>query len=580
MERGYYFDLDTWKNHVDEIQDALRAIASDAECRKNLGDTFCGDVREWNRKITEARRMPFTIVFTGEFKRGKSSLINALLGENVVPVSIIPETMTINTICYGEHRNEAVMENGKRLPLSDDELCRDKLLDINAAHEGKITHLRIYRPFEILRRVNIIDTPGMNDITGDIAELTKGVVRTADAVVFVCTVDSPISLTEYLYLKTTILPHSGVDLFLVVNKSDFIEIEDMPSFKQSMDDRADRIIKGLTPYYVSALNENRERLGKPLRNPSTADMLKNNMKALRTDLTQLVEARYEMATPSRVNSVIEDMRHDLNQTIDVIEQGAIASEREVAEAEQTAYRICTDLEAKLSRMTDMVKSTLGEAMETTSNLMSRVLKVLRDDLPNLSGIDKDDIVRNYPFFLIDRLQESIDLCYSQDISTLTSLLMAECGEDVVHILEHPADNRIQVSFHIDNQTWTRGDDMGFIGRQFNMGLFSFVIDGIAGAMRNRELQDSGEGGTSDIISQIFQKFDALEDETHQSVRKIYSELESNICEKLRMFFADKIQEAQERFKMAQDIYELGSNKKEEINVTVKYIRSVIEPLNI
>ena len=112
MDNSLYLDMDSWKNHVDEIQDALKTIAGDSQCRHVLGDDFCAKAREWNRKIIEGRHTPFTIVVCGEFKRGKSSLINALLGQTIAPIDVTPETVTVNTICYGSHCNEAVLENG------------------------------------------------------------------------------------------------------------------------------------------------------------------------------------------------------------------------------------------------------------------------------------------------------------------------------------------------------------------------------------------------------------------------------------------------------------------------------------
>lgn len=572
MDNSYYIDMDAWKNYVDDVQDALKTIASDSQCRSVLGDTFCAKARDWNRSITKGRHTPFTVVICGEFKRGKSSLINALLNEEIAPVNVTPETVTVNTICYGTHRNEAVLENGKRLLLSDEDIRREKLTSFNSAHGGKITHLTLYRPIELLRRVNIIDTPGLNESSGVQEELTKKAVSMADAVIYVFVPSSPLSMTEQLFLRTSVLPRPGVDLFLVCNKTDMIEADDQATFRSWMDDRTVDILRGVVPYYVSALDEICLKSGKPRPNSDISGSLAHAMEDLRKNLERTIAERSEMAMPARVEEIIAAMKQDMENELNILEQGATMSEQELEHAEQAVADECLHYETTLSKLVETSGELLEDSMETTADLMRSVVKVMKADTSSLKTIDKEDIIRYYPFYCMDKLQDSMDLCFSHDVSKVTDHLASECGENVAQILDQEVSANLGLSFQIDNQTWTKGDNIGFIGSQFNLGFLSYVIDGVAGSLRNKELK----GQTQDVIGQILAQYEGLEKEIMTSVSNSYKKLRSEVSARLQAYYQNKIMDAQERLRKAKEVAVYGSKKKAEICSTANYVRELLQ----
>lgn len=571
MDRSVYVDMDAWKNHVDEIQDALKNLAGDSQCRSVLGDAFCKRARNWNRRITEGRHMPFTIVVCGEFKRGKSSLINAILNEEIAPVNVTPETVTVNTLCYGDHRNEAVLENGKRLLLSDEDIRRKNLASINSGNGGKITHLTFYRPIELLRRVNIVDTPGLNESNGTLEELTKKAVSKADAVIYVFVPSSPLSMTEQLFLRTSVLSRPDMDLFLVCNKTDMIEADDQETFRSWMNSRTADILKGTVPFFVSALDEVCQKNGKDRPNPDIADELSQAMASLRQNLERLVSERSEMAMPSRVEAIISAMKQDMENELNVLEQGATMSERELENAELRVANECAQYKESLSKVLDASGEMLEAAKETTADLMRQVVRVMKADAGSLKSIDTEDIVRYYPFYCMDKLQDSMDLCFSGDVSKLTEYLVSECGEDVLQLLDQGINADLRVTFQIDNHTWTKGDNIGFVGKQFHLGILSYVVDGVAGALRNKELK----GKTRDVIGQILDRYKGLEEETLTAVSNAYGKLHSETSARLEAYYQNQIMDAQERMEKAKEVAAFGSKKKEEICGTTKYARELL-----
>ena len=112
---------------LDLTLDDLRVFRYDTKYRQYLGDAFVDRFSTLENNIRQRKDEPFTIVVAGAFKRGKSTLINALLKENVVTMDVTPETVTTNRVSYGSHSNEAILSGNRRVKLTDEELKRESL---------------------------------------------------------------------------------------------------------------------------------------------------------------------------------------------------------------------------------------------------------------------------------------------------------------------------------------------------------------------------------------------------------------------------------------------------------------------
>ncbi len=108
-------------------------------------------------------------MIAGEFNSGKSSFINALLGERVLPEGVTPTTDRINVLRHGPEITEQLRE----------------------AYLLERTH-----PAEVLREINIVDTPGTNAIIRRHEELTRDFVPRSDLVLFVTSADRPFTESE------------------------------------------------------------------------------------------------------------------------------------------------------------------------------------------------------------------------------------------------------------------------------------------------------------------------------------------------------------------------------------------------
>src|SRR5687767_4193413 len=129
------------------------------------------------KRFDEAREQIegfFLLVVAGEFNSGKSSFINALLGEKVLPEGVTPTTDRINVLRHGEQQSE--------------ELPEPFLLER--------TH-----PAPLLREMHIVDTPGTNAIIRRHEELTREFIPRCDLVLFVTSADRPFTESERVFLE-------------------------------------------------------------------------------------------------------------------------------------------------------------------------------------------------------------------------------------------------------------------------------------------------------------------------------------------------------------------------------------------
>src|SRR3954471_2028736 len=148
------------------------------------------------RRFQEAREQLtglFLLVVAGEFNSGKSSFINALLGERVLPEGVTPTTDRINLLRYGPEVSEQLLEAF--------------LLE------------RTY-PSDLLREITIVDTPGTNAIIRRHEELTRDFIPRADLVLFVTSADRPFTESERAFLEQ--IREWGKKIVFVVNKIDIL----------------------------------------------------------------------------------------------------------------------------------------------------------------------------------------------------------------------------------------------------------------------------------------------------------------------------------------------------------------------
>jgi GTP-binding protein EngB required for normal cell division len=203
-------------------------------CLAELGPEFAREecrLAELGKRLDEGR---FHLAVLGQFKRGKSTLLNALLGHSLLPTSVVPLTAIPTFLRAGRQWQAKVAYTDGH---SGEQVTSDRACEITAFLEKYVTeaanpnnqmginHVEVSSPSEILARgVVLIDTPGIGSTFRHNTEATLNFLPQCDAALFLVSADPPITEVEVEFLKK--VRSKVVRLFFLFNKIDYLTEEE------------------------------------------------------------------------------------------------------------------------------------------------------------------------------------------------------------------------------------------------------------------------------------------------------------------------------------------------------------------
>jgi small GTP-binding protein len=276
----------------------------------------------------------FLVVIVGEFNAGKSALVNALLGEKVLPEGATPTTSRVTLVKWGEQVAEQVVDE----------------------------NFAIYTyPLPLLKELNIVDTPGTNAVIRQHERLTTEYVPRSDLVLFVTSADHPMTESERQFLERILA--WGKKVVFALNKADIIESEAALHEVQSFVIKHATHVLGDAPEFFPvsarlaqrALSEPDPEKRKSLRVSSHIDDLDRYITATLDDATRLqlkfnnplgVAENLVGQTERNIHAQSEDIKED-QKTAAALETTISDYERDLkneltprlAEVENILYRL-------------------------------------------------------------------------------------------------------------------------------------------------------------------------------------------------------------------------------------------------
>ena len=213
------------KDRLLAVADRLSEIAGQLGI-EGLGDTIIADA---HRRLEENR---VRVVVLGEIKQGKSTLINAILGYSALPTGVTPTTGAIVGVRVGADPGRwLVSPEGERKEV-DEEKFRELATGKTKPDDGSTIEL-VIPDGELPESLEIIDTPGMNDMARVRGAISRGELPRADVLVLVLDATQLLNRAEMAFLRDAVaavggLEDSGAKLALVINRIDLISEEDRP----------------------------------------------------------------------------------------------------------------------------------------------------------------------------------------------------------------------------------------------------------------------------------------------------------------------------------------------------------------
>ncbi len=341
---------------------ALDRLAVIAE---QLGEgSVAADVRQLVARINEGR---FFVACVGQFKRGKSTLLDALVAEPVLPTGVVPVTAVPTVLRYGNQRTARVLIGAKWRTIPPDDLPQYVSEELNPENSKHIAGVEVFLPSALLASgMCLVDTPGIGSVFSGNTETTKDFIPQVDAAILVVGADPPISGEELALIEAVAV---NVDeILIVLNKIDRVSTEE----RQQASAFATRVVEARLKrtigqvYEVSALNR--------LTNATHTDDWNTLIEAL----SQLASKSGQAMTRSAAERGIRRFSTSLQRSID---ERVRALTEPIANSEQRIVKLRQTMDQAEQSLRDLGALFSAEQMRLSMTFLARRKEFLKQVLP-------------------------------------------------------------------------------------------------------------------------------------------------------------------------------------------------------
>ncbi|MDF2540659.1 MAG: hypothetical protein K0S47_377 [Herbinix sp.] len=579
LQDRFVLDYEDVEREINLILDYVKELRNDSFIKRILSKADRDAILRWESLIKEKLDEEFSVVVIGDFKRGKSTFINSLLGKDLVTTNVTPETVTINRISFGtEPKMEAVLENGKRFRLDKNELSREELEKIIAELPGAIDYIDIKDNNDILKEIAIVDTPGIGDILKAYDQKVMNYLIKADAVIYLVSALSPISETEQIFLNTAVLPHSFSRIFVVINMVDCIdEVSDIARIKNAINDKVKAITRQANVFTISGLDEFCRKTDQKRPNPALVDFLEANYEEFETAIQSDIVIQKMVIKSERVIQTVKQMVVDIEGRIKLISNMLSNSKEELDQLEtkyeQENIQVTTIIKHSSEALHEEIKRYSIEAKDWMSLFLDR----LKQELESIGQSQTTETLQKHlQFYLSDHVKEAILLCVKahrdkieQKINEIARDYSKSLADIVVSI------NKFDMNFLLSDISWTGVDSATFVLNEglTMMGMQSFGVIGmaIAGYLRQNRMSKKQQ----DLLQPILTNFNKVTQDVFMAIDKTYEEIEKNALKILEQAYRGQLEKSLNAVKQAQDVSKTENIKSEEVKEQIANAMEII-----
>ncbi|AFZ17233.1 dynamin family protein [Allocoleopsis franciscana] len=412
-----------------EVANCLNQMVATLEQAESEGKSISGElgleeeIEDLNIASKNLRQGVFRLLVLGDMKRGKSTFVNALIGENLLPSDVNPCTAVLTVLRYGPLKKVTIyFKNGKSPEqLGFHEFKQQYTIDPDEAKRleqekkqafPEVDYAVVEYPLPLLEKgIEIVDSPGLND-TEARNELSLGYIHNCHAILFILRASQSLTLGERRYLDNYI-KNRGLTVFFLINAWDEIRKEmldpDNLEAVQEAENKVRQVFQtNLSDYCqvesrnvyeervfeLSSLNALRLRLKNPI-DPLEKTGFPKFMAALNTFLTkeraiaELRQARtLARQTHTRVHEAVERRLPLLSQDVKEL-QAKISS-----------------LEPEFNQLADIREQFQDEIREMRDRKATAIADSFRNYVLNLGNTFETDFVQYQPTLtFVDALQK-------------------------------------------------------------------------------------------------------------------------------------------------------------------------------
>jgi replication fork clamp-binding protein CrfC len=412
-------DLERVAQVRSQMSVCLSRLADTINQAELAGETSSGklslerDVEDITVASKNLRQGVFRLLVLGDMKRGKSTFLNALIGENLLPSDVNPCTAVLTVLRYGPEKKVTIHFNDGKSPQQLDFQSFKYKYTIDPAEAKKLEQEKkqafpdvdyavVEYPLTLLEKgIEIVDSPGLND-TEARNELSLGYVNNCHAILFVMRASQPCTLGERRYLENYIKGR-GLTVFFLINawdqvKESLIDPDDEEELSAA-EDRLRQVFKAnLAEYcYVDGRDIYNERvfelssiqaLRKRLKNPQ-ADLAGTGFPEFMGSLNTFLTRERAIAELRQVRTLA---RQACNHTREAIERRLPLLDKDVNELKQRIDSV----EPEFNKLTNIRDQFQKEIINTRDSQARKISESFRSYVLNLGNTFETDFLRYQP----------------------------------------------------------------------------------------------------------------------------------------------------------------------------------------
>ncbi len=399
----------------------------------------------------------FSVGIMGEFRRGKSTVINALLGQEIVPADIVPCSATLNYVKWNVNKGaEIYFKDGTVQSVDVEDLAKyvTKITKESEKVSATVEKAVVYYPCQFCQNgVQIIDTPGLND-DERMSDISEKVIPTLDAIIMVIVPDSPFSQSEAEFVRNKVMASDLGRIIFIVNKIDTIDEDDRDRLLASIRDKIQTsVLDKMAKVYGEDSDEYKNTVDKlgsiKLLPVSARKALKGKIKNNPAMLEDSGYADFE----STLSHLLTEERgtlelmHPVNQLFSVSAEALRIIETRLATLNMEAE----EFERKQNEALAQLKETRERKKTEIEALKNKGVTLYATLLPDLAGVYDEievalcDFVDNYEISEAVVQDQASITAFSEQISTEIDAKM----QDILSIHTERLIYRIQEQLGID-----------------------------------------------------------------------------------------------------------------------------------
>lgn len=541
---------------IEKIQNYMREILANKPVCRILGEEFTDNLKQWDKAITKRRTEPFSLVVLGDFKRGKSTIINAILGKSIAPVNVAPETFTINSISYGETPySEAVLTNGQRIMLTADDLQRERLEKLTRAFPDSLEYIDIHDNAEILKEIRIVDTPGLSDLDCLDKQVQDYLVN-ADAIVYVASALSPFSESEQEFLATHIRPMSFSKLFVLVNMIDAMgSMKDIEKIINRVSECCERLVPNAFVYGVSGIDEYRRKIG--INRPDLTglqEFYENEFLKFEMALRREIILQKDFIRTQRVITMLNLMLNDTASRIHMVYDMIALDKQKLVDLSEKIDEECRTLAQAIEERRPKIVLSVTEMQQQAEQWMYGFFSKLREDIYEARNQgNPEDVEKHFYSFLVDKVGEAYKKCIEIHEKALNEVL-ANMGRELARKLglanlaeEAAAGNGLSDSFVLVSQSVINA-----AGADENGSFPSETMSSFKNLLGRRR--------TTNIIDTALENFDDVRSNAVKDLKSAYKKMAENAIKRFDSLYQTQVEASRDALAQAKEMSESSNNE--------------------